>query len=221
MVRKNIVILCMAAVLVIILSSCRSIPRLFTLDDTVVTSSLSGKTVFLDIGMAEWRRIRIPLVDTAIFYRGLNEIIDEYNVLQAERIGLLHEQLMDYYKNIYSTEMVNDSFSFAEEFDIDIFYEPDDETIRLITEICAKHDAEYVFTIVGQMRTIGVTAWGRGGQQILFFRVVLFDRSGSVITRGHAFTNTKTLRSRDLYGFISLFDDAADALKSLISALGS
>ena len=220
MKKKLFSVFCIGVIMVFLLGACAS-SEPFKLDNTVPISSLSSKTVFFEIGMTEWERAIFPLIDAGIYNIGLNAIAEEYNDLQNQRVALLNEQTMDYYKNLYHTEIVSDVYPFnGGKFKINYFYEPNDETRRFIRDTCAKHDAEYALTLIGQMQTTGVSAFGINAGNRLSFYMALFDKSGNTISKGMTETDISIIKSKDVDKFISLFDEINDSVDLMLGALG-
>jgi len=224
--------LCLAIIFLGVLGACASKPKTFTIADSVPINSLAGKTVFLEIGMAEWIQAKTPLLQAGIYKKKFSRILPEYNALEKDRVVLLRDEIADYYKNLYNTEFVFDTYPFNNNnFKVNYFSnnknitrlsknEPSEKTRRTIAEICAKHEAEYVVALVGQMLTIGFNRFGTSGVTLLLFDVVLFDKSGKRVSNGLTYTKATWIKPEDTARFIYLFDEAENSLKSLISAMG-
>jgi len=220
MKKKLFSVLCIGVIMGSLLGACAS-SEPFKLDNTVPISSLSSKTVFFDIGMTEWERVYIPLIDAGIYNAGLNAIAEEYNDRQHQRVALLNEQVMAYYRNLYNTEIVSDVYPFnGGKFKVNYFYEPNDETRHIIRDTCEKHHAEYALTLIGQMQTTGVSAFGINAGNRLSFYMALFDKSGNTISKGMTETDISVIKSKDIDKFISLFDEINSSLNLMLSALG-
>ena len=233
MKTKIFLILCAGLILISLLSSCRSQPNSFRLENMISTASLSAKTVFLDIPMAEWKRGKLPFLSAPIYNAGLKKIISEYSSLEKQRVTVLQGQLAEYYSDLYNTEFAYDSYNEYKPFEVKRnlglirFIDPDQKTRQAIADICAKHEAEYALAIYGEMITYGYDTFGTTGNTQLFFSMVLFDKSGNIATKGSAgagygYEGTRPywVKSKDVQKFISMFDDAANSLKSLISSIG-
>ena len=205
---------------VFLIPSCKSQPP-FSVEETLPASSLSAKTAYLGIYMAEWNRTYFPLMDAGIYNAGLNEIADEYNARQKEKVDALQVRLSDYYKSAYSAEMVNSSYTIKDEkYDLTYFTKANDGIKQEIADICRQNNTEYALVIIGQMATLGVGGFGINGSNRLGFQATLFDKDGKLVVTGKANSSAAVLKSRDVDRFISFFDEAEENLKSMINAMG-
>ena len=70
------------------------------------------------------------------------------------------------------------------------------------------------------METTTVYAFGSNGINKLSFNMVLFDKTGKIVTKGEVSTKKTKIKSDDVSGFIMLFDEAGSGLKSMIDVMG-
>jgi len=204
-------------ILLVIFGSCASEPPFRV--DSVPLSSMQGKTVFLEIEMAEWIKVIFPLLDAAIYNGGLAGSAQEFKAQQDRKIIELQEKLAFHYRGIYDIEVVYDKYPFNKDVEINFFSTASEDIKSTIIEICAKHGAEYVFTLIGQPATQNVSAFGINGNNMLSFNMVLFDKAGNIVTKGSARAFV-TMGSGDVSKYISLFDTISVSLQSMISSIG-
>ena len=206
-------------ILVVLLGSCGSSPSQRV--DTVPANSLSGKTVFLEIEMAEWDRKLFPLMDAAAYNRGLDRSAEEFKSRQKQKVAEMWEQAATHYKNTYNVEIGYDKYPMVAEFELDYFSQTSNSDIsRKISEICSRRGDDFAFTLIGQMHTTGVSGFGVNGANQLSFNMVLFDKTGKIVTKGEVSTPKTKIKSSDVNGFIMLFDEANGYIKSIIDNMG-
>jgi hypothetical protein len=203
----------------VLFGSCASKP--FTVEN-MRSNTLSAKTVFLEINMLPWSRVYIPLIDAGIYNAGLNKIEEEYNRYQDEAIVKMLNELSNFYESLYSTEIVYDTYLLeGKNIKLNYFSNPSIETRQKIADISARHEAEYVFAIIGQMSTNGVGTFGIVGHNQLTFHTALFDKSGELVSKGIARSDVVTCKSSEIDRFISLFKLTTEtSFKTLIRAMG-
>ncbi|MCL2138771.1 MAG: hypothetical protein FWH41_04485 [Treponema sp.] len=218
---KQFLILCTGLMLVYFLFTCKSQQNSINKYPSLSIESLAKKTVFLDITMDKWQKAVLPLLDAGIYNAALETVIEEYYVQEKQRAVLLKEQLAEYYAGLYNTEFAFDSYPLEDDkFNINFFHKPDEQTRTTISEICAKHEAEYVIALAGQMGTIKVNIFGINGQNGLYFHMAIFDKSGGTVFEGGRNSGFVTMKAKDVPAFISMFDKEAEALKSMIKLIG-
>lgn len=226
MIKRLFTVLCGIFIFSCFFSSCQSTPVRFA--EGIQKSSLSGKTVFLEISMAEWQRTYVPLLDAGIYNGGLDKIADEFNVSQKSKINSLQGELVELYASLYKPEIIIDSFPFKDDkYTLKYFTEKDKQTGKIdtnisetIAEICARHEAEYALAFIGQMQTVGVAVFGVNGRNRLVFEAALLDKSGNLVSSAFVQTEVEFIKSSDVNQFISLFDQAAVLLKNMINSMG-
>jgi len=186
--------------------------------DPVPGNSVSGKTVFLEIAMAEWDRKVFPLMDAGIYNKGLGNIEEEINKIQSQKIVDLLKQASNQYKNLFNVEIGYDKYPMPKEFEITYFSKnPSADTIKAITQICNKNSADYLFALVGQMKTETIYAFGSKGANILSFDMVLFDKTGKPITKGEVKTKEIKMQREDASIITEYFDEAAIFIEGMIN----
>ena len=217
----------LTTLLVIGLISCTSTGAAMKNLGTVPLRSLSEKTLILEIGMAEWDRAILPLVDAGIYNAGLNGIANDFNIQQAESLASIHSQLSLFYGDLYQAEVVNAQFPFeitgyiTDSTSRNFFDNLDSAKIQKIMDIGAANDAKYVLAIVGQMSTLGVSAFGINGNNRLYFNMALFDASGNIAAKGVAYSSLVNCASKDINTFISLFTETTPYLQNMLRGIGN
>lgn len=227
--KKNNVFFC--GILTILLASglmsCATSNVIIENVGAVPSSALSGKTVMLEIGMAEWNRAVIPLLDAQLYNAALNRVLDQFDRLQTEQLIDLHSQLALFYSDLYQAEVVSARFPFEVTDNIsysapgNYFDNLNPAEIQIIRNIAAANNAEYVLAIIGQIRTVGVGAFGRNGTNRLFFNMALFDRSGGIVAKGVVGSAPVRSPPGDVHSLASMFNSAIPSLRSLLRAIGS
>jgi len=159
----------------IILSSCSTLKVTLVSPNSIQQDNVK-KIAIVPVAFAERQLAVFPLIDAAMYNKGIKATADQQTLIMTKSA----EDANTFYKDAISQKSGKEvvlSGTKPETITADMFTKP--EAAEFVRKVAEETGSDMVVTIVSQVQTLGVGAFGIKGNNILASTMYLFDKNGA------------------------------------------